>query len=191
MAKTTVSYLAKADIEKAILSIRNRGKRLDEDIQHVGLSCLYHIEQHGDITLLVSLFNALPASSRGNAFIEWAVSFGRVLYVTKGMDYLGKDEEGKVGMVKAAEAGFVFDRNKDCEVDLEKADLPENKWWMYAAEKPYKPFSLQAALLVQLKTAKAKLAKADERDKVTSDEVNILTRALIDMGATIPVDKAA
>lgn len=81
MTKTTKSpalLTGTAAIDKAILSISNRGKKLDGDIQMCGLSILAHIEQHGDITLFTKLYMAMSAGSRRNALVEWACQFGKI-----------------------------------------------------------------------------------------------------------------
>lgn len=81
MTKTTKSpalLTGTAAIDKAILSISNRGKKLDGDIQMCGLSILAHIEQHGDITLFTKLYHAMSAGSRRNALVDWACQFGKL-----------------------------------------------------------------------------------------------------------------
>lgn len=77
--------LSTKDIEAGILSISKRGATLDRDIQLMGLQCLNHIEQHGDVTLLNRLFIALPKGLRKNAFAQWALAHGKV-EVNKGDD---------------------------------------------------------------------------------------------------------
>lgn len=156
-----------SEIEKAIVSIRRRGQKLDIDIQSCALSCLHHIEAHKDITLLCKLYDAMPKSSRRNALIEWAVAFGRVIWVKK-----GEELEGKGGKkIKADETGFYFDRSKDCKVDLKKADTAENKWWLFAPEKPYRPWSEQAMAIKLYKEARTRLEKNDKRDTVSENGV--------------------
>lgn len=67
-------------IKKAIVSIKTRGAKLDKDIHIAGCSCLQHIEEHGDITLLNTLVDAMPKGSRVNALREWAEVHGKVKY---------------------------------------------------------------------------------------------------------------
>ena len=67
-------------IQKAIASILTRGKKLDRDIHVAGVSCLQHIEEHGDVTLLNRLVGAMPKGSRVNALREWAGCYGRVKF---------------------------------------------------------------------------------------------------------------
>ena len=77
-AKTLVVLDNVADIKKAIESIERKGKSLDWDIQRAAVSCLAHINKHGDTTLLDSLVNAMPKGSRKSALVEWAVALGEV-----------------------------------------------------------------------------------------------------------------
>ena len=77
-AKTLVVIESTADIKKAIESIERKGKSLDWDIQRAAVSCLAHINKHGDTTLLDSLVNAMPKGSRKSALVEWAVALGEV-----------------------------------------------------------------------------------------------------------------
>lgn len=67
-----------AEINKAIESIANRGKKLDQDIHIAGVSVLKHVAEHGDTTLLDKLVHSMPKGSRKAAFCEWALAFGNV-----------------------------------------------------------------------------------------------------------------
>lgn len=107
-----------AAINKAIDSIARRGKKLDADIQHAGLSCLNHNQEHGDVTLLCNLFNAMPKGSRRNALAEWALKFGKVK--------LNEDKS------TAKELPFLFD--KEGSTDLSGA--AESPWYDCKPEKP-------------------------------------------------------
>lgn len=64
-------------LDAAIVSIGKRGKKLDDDIQLAGLSCIAHTEKCGDIGPVNRLFLALPKGARKNAFAEWALMFGK------------------------------------------------------------------------------------------------------------------
>lgn len=66
-----------AELNKAIDSVINRGKKLDDSIQLLGLSLLSHTGEHGDITLMNRLLVSFPKGSRRNAFAEWALKFGK------------------------------------------------------------------------------------------------------------------
>ena len=75
-----------ASINKAIASIEKRGKSLDADIHAVGVSCLKHVADHGDTSLLDKLVNAMPKGSRKGAFCEWALAFGNVRMLDRAND---------------------------------------------------------------------------------------------------------
>lgn len=79
--KTTIPTLliGKEAIEKSIVSITNRGKLLDASIQLTGLSCLNHIQLHGDVTVFNTMFLGMPKGSRKAALTEWALAFGKVV----------------------------------------------------------------------------------------------------------------
>lgn len=65
------------ELNKAIDSVINRGKKLDDSIQLLGLSLMGHTDKHGDITLMNRLLVSFPKGSRRNAFAEWALKFGK------------------------------------------------------------------------------------------------------------------
>jgi hypothetical protein len=128
-----------AAINKAIDSISNRGKRLDHDIQVAGLSCLAHIEQHGDVTLFNRLFHALPKGARRNALAAWGCAFGKL--------QLNHDKATK------GEKPFLF--NRDANTDMAGAE--EQQWYTFKPEKaPSEEFDFGSALaLLCQKAARA------------------------------------
>lgn len=65
-------------INKAIDSIATRAKKLDADIQHVGLSAIAHIAKHGDIGPINRLFLALGAGHRKSALTSWLLAYAPV-----------------------------------------------------------------------------------------------------------------
>jgi hypothetical protein len=67
------------DVDKFIVSIKNRGAKLDHDIHSAAMACLNHADKHGDTTLMVRLLMALPKSTRRNALGQWAVAFGKFM----------------------------------------------------------------------------------------------------------------
>lgn len=66
------------DIEKVIVSIQGRGKKLDHDMHSAACASLHHVTLHGDPTLLNRLVLAMPKASRRNALLVWAMKFGMV-----------------------------------------------------------------------------------------------------------------
>ncbi len=73
-----MELLNKADCDKAITSIKNRGVKLDQDIHQAACSSIEHLAQHGDVTLCNRLLLAMPKSGRRNALAAWMLNFGRL-----------------------------------------------------------------------------------------------------------------
>ena len=71
-----------ASIKSAIDSIARRGKKLDRDIQVAALSAMQHHVEHGDVTLINRLVEAMPKGSRVNALRAFIETFGAVRYDT-------------------------------------------------------------------------------------------------------------
>lgn len=130
-----MSFMDKDQINKAIVSIAQRGKKLDADIQAAGMSILNHIELHGDYTLADSLVNALPKGSRKLALVEWLLAFGKVRL-------LDKDNPADIARV-AAGGFFAFDKTKATNL-LEASKKP---WFDFKPEAPIlTAFDAQAAV---------------------------------------------
>lgn len=116
-------------IEAAITSISNRGKKLDNDVQIVGLSVLAHADKHGDITLINRLYNCMPAGSRRRALAEWLMAFGKV--------------SANADRSTLREAPFVYDKAK--KTDLQGA--AQEPWFTFAPEgAPADMFDVSRAL---------------------------------------------
>ena len=115
-------YTDKAALAKAIKSIATRGQKLDHDIHVAGVSCLQHIANHSDTTLLNDLVNALPKGARKHAFVEWALAYGNVSLLDKSLD--GDQDKIAKGQV------FKLDRSKS--FDLEGAIA--NAWYNFKPE---------------------------------------------------------
>ncbi len=128
-------------IDLAIKSIQSRGSKLAKDIHITAVSCLAHIEKHGDITLLNRLMSALPAGWRSNALKAWAEEFGKVNY----------DNTQKA---------FTYDKAKKSNIEGAISVTPED----FKPEPEYKPLDLEAAI-------KALIKKAGERVNSENDNV--------------------
>ena len=134
-----------AEINKAIASIANRGKKLDADIQAAGLSIVHHADSHGDSTLADKLVHALPKGSRKLALVEWMLAFGKLRL----LDKANPDD----GVRIATGAFFAYDKTK--RTDLESA--AQKPWFDFKPEAPVlTAFDAQAAVQGVL----AKLSKA-------------------------------
>ena len=157
-----------AAINKAIASIKNRGAKLDNDIQIAGLSVLAHVQEHKDSTVADSLVNAMPKSARKLALVEWMLAFGcmRLLDRTK------KDE------AEAIKAGRVFKYEKERTTDLEGAQ--EKKWHEFKPEAAvataFDAQSAVASLLARMRAAQQKGLNIEHREQALAD-----ARALVAM----------
>jgi len=132
------------EINKAIDSVQRRGKKLDDDIQLTALSCLNHIEQHGDVTLICRLFNVMPKGSRRNALAQWALAFGKV--------QLNDDKDTKKELP--------FKYNKASNTDLEGA--AESPWYTF---KPEKPVDEEFDLAAKIQALMSQARKAQQQGK--------------------------
>ncbi|APL99463.1 hypothetical protein FDH29_gp05 [Aquamicrobium phage P14] len=127
----------KVQIEKAILSIRTRGAKLDNDIQVTGLSILRHVDAHGDITLANRLYLAMPKGSRRNSLALWMVAYGKL----------------KINQDKATskDMPMVFDKSSTTDM-VEAAKV---KWFEVKPERELdQEFDVKAALASLLARAK-------------------------------------
>lgn len=144
MSKTKTAYMDKATIESSIKAIATKGKTLDALIQATALSCINHIELHGDVTLFNRLFLAMPKGARKSALTAWALAFAKLVANT------GDNKK---------EQPFSYDKTK-------ATNLPEaaaNPWFDFAPDKaPDEVFDVIAALNGLLKKAgKATTIKGD------------------------------
>lgn len=138
-------------IELAIKSIQSRGSKLQKDIHICAVSCLNHIEKHGDITLLNRLVAALPGGWRANAIKAWAEEFGKVNW----------DNTQKA---------FTFDKAKKSNIEGAIAVSPEE----FKPEAEYKPLDLAEAIKALLKKAQERVGS--ENDNVPEELFNKLNQ---------------
>lgn len=109
-------------LEKLISKIKSVGEQLDADIHNAAVSCLYHAEQHGDVTLATRLVAAMPRSSRRKALIYWFETFGPLVFDTE------------------KEAFHVSRAKEKAPYQVEQAS--ETPFYDYVAEKNPAPFSI-------------------------------------------------
>lgn len=101
MPQVNIIKEAKA-LTKAINSIIRRGVQFDQDVHTAAVSCLFHAEQHGDVTLATRLVNGMPRSSRRKALIHWFSKHGKMAYKEKESQF--KIDKAKSKSWKLAEA---------------------------------------------------------------------------------------
>lgn len=115
-------------IEARIAVISKAGKKLDADIQLVGLSCLAHIEAHGDVRLFNRLYLAMPKGSRKTALTGWALAFGKLK---------ANDGDNK------KDVPFLYDKERVTNM----VDAAQKPWYDFAPEKsPDEMFDVVGAL---------------------------------------------
>lgn len=117
----------KSAILKRINSIRTRGARIDRDIHETGVDCMIHARDHGDVTLLTRLSEAMPKSSRRKAMVAWVIAHAPLKYNTNEEKFtLNKKrakEDGAWQIEEAAATPFwEFTQEKaPVQYDLDKA----------------------------------------------------------------------
>lgn len=111
-----------AALAKAIKSIAVRGQKLDHDIHIAGVSCLAHIAEHSNTTLLNDLVNALPKGARKHAFVEWALAYGSV----RTLDRSNPADADRIAKGQV----FALDRSKSFDLDGAIA----NAWYTFKPE---------------------------------------------------------
>ena len=151
-----------AAIDKAITSIKNRGAKLDNDIQLAGLSVLAHTAEHGDTGVMDRLVHAMPKSARKLALVEWMLAYGRA----RKLDPKNKDEAA------AIKEGRVFKFDKERKLDLEGA--VEKPWHQFKPEASVSTaFDAQAAVASVL----ARLQKAAREGMSIEHKAEALAQA--------------
>jgi hypothetical protein len=151
-----------AAIDKAIASIKNRGAKLDNDIQLAGLSVLAHTAEHGDTGVMDRLVQAMPKSARKLALVEWMLAYGRA----RKLDPKVKEE------AQAIKEGRVFKFDKERKLDLTGA--VEKPWYQFKPEAaPSTAFDAQAAVASVL----ARLQKAAREGMSIEHKAEALAQA--------------
>lgn len=133
-------------LNKAITSIRGRGKKLDKDIHIAAVSCIAHIKKHRDVTVANSLIDAMPKGSRTNALRAFLEHFGQVSY----------DEKAKA---------MVFDRDKTADVQ----GAIEKPWTEFKPEPVYTSINISA----ELNRLLSRISKAEKAGKQTFDPQDV------------------
>lgn len=154
LTKHSSLIVGTAAIKSAIATVQASGKRLDDLIQTVGLSVLNHVELHGDVTVVNSLYLSMPKGSRCKALAEWLMAHGKV--------------QANTDRKAAKLAPFVYAKDK-----VTKLDAANDKPWFKFAPEPnvVEMFDFQAAL-------KALMARAEkaEKDGVKIEGADLLTK---------------
>jgi hypothetical protein len=158
--KTLSLIIGTAEITKEIGLIKTAGKKLDDRIQLAGLSVLNHAHLHGDVTVVNSLFLAMPQGARGKALAEWLLAYGNV----------SKNTDKK----SAKTAPFVYAKDRTVTgeaLDARLAQATGKPWYKFAPEpKVADMFDFQAALaslMARAEKAEAQGVKIEGADLLT------------------------
>lgn len=140
---TFVLISGAAKIKAAIDSIERRGKKYDRDVQVAALSAMQHHVEHGDVTLINRLVDAMPKGSRVNALRAFIETFGACRY----------DAESKA---------FVHAKGKNHRLNEAHGIL----WTEFKPEADYQSIDPVAFLNGAIKRLEADVKKMGEKSKV-------------------------
>lgn len=102
----------KANIDK----VNTAGAALDDLIHQTACDCLYHAEQHGDVTLASRLIHAMPKSSRSKALKHWFTTYGPLNWNKSDECFqMAKGKKVKAFEVEAASEHPFYDLTKERE----------------------------------------------------------------------------
>ena len=145
-------------IRKAIKSISNRSRTLQNDIQQVAVAILEHIHEHGDWTLAVESIEGISQS-------KGVKSSKLTQYYEAMMQATYQQVDGK--------NVFVYDEGKShADISIEMAEAV--KWYDFKA--PAKDTSKELEE-IQLAVFKM-LAKSEEAGKITETERSVVNEVL-------------
>ncbi len=122
---STFKILSVKESMKTIQLISQAGRKLDERIHTVGVSGIAHYLEHGDLTALSALVNAMPKSSRGNALRYWVTEHVAVRWDNKTQQWKKNGEVPKEQAEKDAVIEHAFNNPFYDKRDTEKADFNE------------------------------------------------------------------
>lgn len=153
----------KEAIAKEINLIGAAGVRYDARVHVAAVSCVNHIKEHGDNTLLLKLYKVLPDSFRRNSFLAWCEDFGGVTVITK-------DEDGKA----LKKDQYSFKKRIDVTDDMIKGGMANAPMTYKKGSEgtAYAGFDLRDEVVKLVSRAAAAQKKASE-GKVSSDAIKI------------------
>lgn len=146
------------NVRDQIELVKSRSKKLDDQIHTIAVSCLWHADQHGDITLMQDLIKAMGRSQRRNAVIGWANHFGK----------FKPSDDGK---------SVVFCRENNTDIEGAIGTSP----WDFSPEKAFKPFDMNAELDKLLSRAQ----KAMEKERFIGNADTIKALEQLKAGAGV------
>lgn len=161
--KPFVVITGKEAIAKEINLIGVAGVKYDKRVHVAAVSCVNHIKEHGDNTLLLKLFKVLPDSFRRNSFLAWCEEFGGITVITK-------NEEGKA----LKKDQYSFKKRIDVTDDMIKGGMANAPMTYKKSSEgtAYAGFNDRDELIKYVQRAKAAQKKVAD-GKVSSDSVKI------------------
>lgn len=143
------------NVRNQIALVKTRAKKLDDQVHTIAVSCLYHADQHGDVTLMQELIESMGRSQRRNAVIAWASAYGK----------FQPNEKGK---------NVDYCRANATDLESAKNESP----WDFKPEQPFKAFDMESELKKLLK--RAGKAADDARNNVPKGMVEQLAKLMND-----------
>ena len=147
-----------AQVKSAIKSIKTTGAKLQQAIHETGMQCLHHAQQHGDTTLLASLVDAMPRSTRREDFKLWVHAHSPLTVSFNKKE--GKHEVKGKNITDAANW------------KLEEAEA--TPFWDFTEDKPsklYTPEAMMHALRAIAVRAEKEAAKQKEQGETDEEAV--------------------
>jgi len=163
-------YTETAAFDAALVSIANRGKKLDADIHKFAVSAALHTAVHGQPHYVNKLIEAMPKGSRVNALREWFSLFGPVEYNSDTKLFVTDKDHAKQMVAELAEGHVV-------PTDIETGIT--TPWTDLKPEGGYKPMDFTAEILKAVGKAQDRLEKAEDKGDKIDPELVAAISALI------------
>lgn len=142
--------MQKNEILGRIKTIQTRGIGLDKLIQETAVGIIKHIDEHGEVSLAIKLYKAMPKGSRAVALVAWFCQFGKV--------QVNKDRK------QSAEFPLLINKNNTTDVEGGAA-----KPW-FECKKPKGSLAEQWDFESKLEAFKKELQKQIDAGNVTIDD---------------------
>lgn len=146
-----------AKLNDTIADVARKGKTLDNLIHRAGVSCMYHAREHGDVTKMVGLIQAMPKASRRKALVAWIEAHMPVDEV--------KDN--------ATETTIKLTKGRKAD-DFLLADAAATPFWDFTQERAPVAMTVERAI----KAFENALKKAVEQGNATESDVAALENAV-------------
>jgi len=141
-----------SNVRSAIRSIARNGKALDKAIHAAAVSCIWHAREHGDVTLMENLLDAMPKGSRRQDMMTWVGA------------HVPCTIDRKVGKVK-------LKKGRDASQFL-LAEADETPFWEFTKDRPSTPITVAKvrAYLERIANGGSEKAPADEAAQTAARE---------------------